>query len=134
MGHFIPMMIRKVLSTEKELIVFGSGNQKRSFIYVDDVVSALLLLLEKGKSGEVYNIDGQEEKSVREVVEMIIRQLKKKNLLVKYDKTLPEGSQRRMLDNSKLKKLGWKPQTHFSIGLKRTVADIQSRLEGTSKK
>lgn len=127
-GHFIPVMIRKFVEAKKTVEVFGSGAQKRSFLYVDDAVNALLLLEEKGKNGEVYNVDSGEERSVREVVEHIAKLFRNKKLDIFYNTEKPEGSQRRFLDSTKLRKLGWKPTISFELGLKRTYKDIVSRL------
>ena len=128
MGHFIPVMIRKFIEAKKKVDVFGSGNQKRSFIYVEDAVSALLVLAQKGKAGEVYNVDSNSEKSVKEVVTEISKYFKEKNLDIFYDTSKPEGSQRRMLDSSKLKKLGWKPETTFKTGLQKTITNIITEI------
>jgi len=128
-GHFIPVMIRKFLEAKKEVQVFGSGKQKRSFLYVADAVEALLALEKKGKNGEPYNIDAGEEHSVKEVVEHISQLLGMPRLKIIYDTTKPEGSQRRLLDSSKLEKLGWSPQVSFEIGLKKTVEDIKKKLK-----
>lgn len=129
LGHFIPMMIRKFSKARKKVTVFGSGQQKRSFIYVSDVVNAVKTVIDKGESGEIYNIDSQQEKSIKEVTKLIQKKLQKGKVEIVFDQSMPEGSQRRMLDNTKLLKLGWKPQCSFEEGLTRTIADIQSRLE-----
>lgn len=127
-GHFIPVMIRKFIEAEKEVSVFGSGNQKRSFMYVQDAVDALLLIAEKGLAGEAYNVDSQNERSVKEVVELIESYFKDKHLKIYFDRTKPEGSKRRMLDSSKLKKLGWQPKVDFEEGLKRTLESVKANL------
>lgn len=128
LGHFIPMMIRKIIEAEKKVEVFGSGNQSRSFVYVEDVIDALLLLAKKGKNGEIYNVDANQEKTVKEVVSMIKKYLKK-DLQVNFDLSKPEGSKRRMLDSSKLRSLGWKPKTSFALALKKTIKDINERIK-----
>lgn len=128
MGHFIPVMVRKFIEAKDSVTVFGSGKQSRSFIYVADAVNALLLLAEKGVAGEVYNVDSNSEKSVVEVVKEIEGYFKEKKLKINFDLTKPEGSQRRMLDSSKLKKLGWEARISFSEGLKKTIESIKSNL------
>lgn len=128
MGHFIPVMIRKFIEAKDTVNVFGSGKQSRSFIYVGDAVNALLLLAEKGVAGEAYNVDSNSEKSVREVVLEIESYFKEKNLKINFDLTKPEGSQRRMLDSTKLESLGWKAKVNFSEGLKRTIENIKQTL------
>lgn len=128
MGHFIPVMVRKFIEAKESVTVFGSGKQSRSFIYVSDAVNALLILAEKGVAGEVYNVDSNSEKSVAEVVKEIEGFFKEKKLKLNFDLTKPEGSQRRMLDSSKLKRLGWEAKTSFSEGLKKTIESIKSNL------
>jgi nucleoside-diphosphate-sugar epimerase len=130
LGHFVPMMIRKILQAKDTVSVFGSGNQKRSFMYVADAVSGLMCLAEKGKSGESYNIDGNQEYSVREVVELILANLDKK-INIFYDLSKPEGSQRRMLDSRKIEALGWRATTQFEDGLAKTIQDIAKRLRAS---
>ncbi|MFZ5376238.1 MAG: NAD-dependent epimerase/dehydratase family protein [Patescibacteria group bacterium] len=127
LGHFIPMMTRKIIEADKQVVVFGSGKQKRSYIFVDDVVDALIFLLEKGQNGQVYNVDAEQEKSVAQVVKMICQILRKNPQLI-FDLSKPEGSQRRLLDCSKINDLGWRAKTDFSDGLVRTVRDIKRRL------
>lgn len=126
LAHFIPSMIRKFLEFKEEVVVFGGGNQKRSFLYIDDAVDALLLLSKKGKNGEVYNVGGDEENSVKEVVNLIQERLNKKTKVI-FDKSKPEGVTRRLLDNTKLKELSWKPKISFEEGLEITIKDISRR-------
>ncbi len=127
-GHFIPSVIKKFVLAKKSVTIFGRGNQKRSFLYVRDAVNGLLTLSTKGKRGNVYNIDAGEEHSVRDVVICIQKQLNKQSVAVIYDKTKPEGSKRRLLDATKIRALGWRPHVSFNEGLKRTIADISSRI------
>ena len=129
LGHFIPMMIRKIIEADKEVLVFGSGKQMRSFIYVEDVIQALMFLVNKGKNGEVYNVDSNNEKTVREIVEMIKDYLGK-DLILNFDTSKPEGSKRRMLDSSKLKELGWKAKFSFDQALYATIDDVKGRILG----
>ncbi len=127
-GHFIPVMIRKFIEADQVVEIFGSGSQKRSFLYVEDAVNALLVLAEKGKSWDVYNVDSENELSVKEVVEQIKTYFSKKQLQLFYNTKMPEGSKRRMLDSSKIQSLGWKSQVSFEKGLERTVKDVRNRL------
>lgn len=128
MGHFIPVMVRKFIEAEREVEVFGSGRQKRSFIHVSDVVEALLVLAVKGKAGEAYNVDSNCEKSVAEVVAAISEHFTDKKIKITFDRSKPEGSQRRMLDSRKLQKLGWKARVEFAEGLGLTIADLKKQL------
>ncbi len=126
-GHFIPCMIRKFLTTMDTVDVFGSGKQKRSYVAVEDLVDALLLLMERGSGGETYNIDAQDEHSVKEIV-MTIHKLVGKNVAVRFNLALPEGSQRRVLDNKKIQSLGWTPKKNLIDALPSLIDDIRHRL------
>jgi len=128
LGHFIPMIIRKYYKARSTLEAFGSGNQKRSFLHVDDAVSALILLSQKGKSGEAYNIDPQDEHSVKEIISAVKNSMHKNHIAVHYDTNKPEGSKRRMLDNTKIKKLGWSPKHTLVESLPEVIDDIVSRI------
>lgn len=128
-GHFIPVMIRKFIEAKERVDVFGSGNQKRSFMHVRDAVEALLVIAEKGQKGEVYNVDSNNEKSIKEVVNLINDYFSSKDISLNFDISKPEGSQRRMLDSGKLKKLGWIPKVEFKDGLNRTIKDIEDRIK-----
>lgn len=94
---------------------------------VDDLVDALLLLIDRGKRGEAYNIDAQEEYSVKEIV-LAIHGLVSKNTTVQFNAALPEGSQRRLLDNRKIRSLGWTPKRNLMDTLPMLIEDIRHRL------
>ncbi len=128
LGHFISVMIRKFLTAKAQVEVFGSGNQQRSFLHVNDAVEALLLLAQKGKNGDVYNVDSGDEYSVSEVVSLIREFTKKQHIHVCFDHDQPEGSQRRLLNSSKIRKLGWESKVGFDDGLKSTINDIARRI------
>jgi len=128
LGHFIPVITKKILLSKNSVHAFGDGKQKRSFLYVDDAVNALLLLMEKGRNGDVYNIDAEDEHSVKDVIESIKKIAHKEQIKIMYDKTQPTGSTRRILDSSKIRSLGWTPQTRFEKGLQKTVADIAQKI------
>jgi len=128
LGHFIPMIIRKFHESRVTVEVFGSGNQKRSFLHVADAVSALLLLSQKGGNGEIYNIDPQDEHSIKEVVSTVRRAMNKNHITIQYNTKKPEGSRRRMLDNTKINNLGWNPSHRLIESLPEIVDDIVARI------
>lgn len=132
-GHFIPVIVRKFLEAEKRIEVYGSGKQKRSFVYIDDLVEALMLLLQKGGVGEVYNIDSGREFEISGVVKKIQNITKKNEIEVVYNKLKPEGSKRRILKTDKIRRLGWKPRVKFSDGLEKVVSDVEKRLFANEK-
>lgn len=126
---FIPMIIKKTISGE-EINIFGDGTIVRDWIYVDDHNRAVLNLLEKGRSGEVYHIGANNPKSQNEVIEEVLknissylhkdlRELKK---YVKYEKGRIAEDKIRTLKSDKIKKeISFVPQISFKEGIKRTV-------------
>jgi nucleoside-diphosphate-sugar epimerase len=128
LGHFIPSIIKKIYNAKSSIEVFGSGNQKRSFLHVDDAVNALLLLAQKGENGETYNVDPQDEHSIHEIVYLIRSLMKKENIPVKFNTHLPEGSARRMLNATKIHALGWRPQHTLQQSLPDITHDAVVRL------
>lgn len=115
----IAIFIGKMQEGETPLI-FGDGNQTRDFVYIDDVVQANLIALEKGSS-EIFNIGTGRETTVNEVYETI-RELIPGAPEVKYEPARPGEIYRICLDSSKAKKmLGWEPKTDFREGMKITI-------------
>lgn len=127
----IPLMILNALEG-KPLPVYGKGDNVRDWLFVDDHADALLLVLEKGRLGETYNIGGHNEKMNLDVVHTIcdlvdeFRPDKKagsRRRLISYVKDRPGHDKRYAIDASKIgKELGWKPAETFESGLKKTVA------------
>lgn len=125
----IPLMILNCLE-RKPLPIYGQGTNIRDWLYVEDHVKALLMILKNGKSGEVYNIGGRSEKSnidvIHEILEIIsqlqnscINELRK---LITFVPDRPGHDLRYAIDCSKIKnELGWTPKKSFSEGLKETI-------------
>jgi dTDP-glucose 4,6-dehydratase len=124
----IPLMIHNALN-HKELPVYGDGKQIRDWLYVEDHCKAIDLVFEKGKSGEVYNIGGHNEKENIEIVKLIITYLQEKTkdkeineTLIKHVKDRLGHDRRYAIDPTKIKnELGWEPETKFEEGIKRTI-------------
>ncbi len=117
----IPLMINNALE-DKDLPVYGNGLNVRDWLYVDDHCSAIWVVYQKGKSGEVYNIGGNNEKTNIYIVKELLRQLNKPESLIKYVKDRPGHDKRYAIDNTKIStELGWSPQVTFEEGLKKTI-------------
>ncbi len=117
----IPLMIINALH-KKELPVYGEGLNVRDWLYVEDHCKAIDLVLHKGRTGEVYNIGGHNEKTNIEVVRKIIGILGRDESLIKYVKDRPGHDMRYAIDPTKIRnELGWYPETTFEEGIKKTV-------------
>ena len=117
----IPLMINNCIQ-EKSLPVYGDGMQIRDWLHVKDHSRAVDAVLHKGKSGEVYNIGGNNEKANIEIVKLLISALNKSESLIKYVKDRPGHDRRYAIDNTKItNELGWEPSYTFEQGIKETI-------------
>ena len=117
----IPLMIINALH-DKKLPVYGTGENVRDWLYVEDHCSAIDLIIRKGRVGEVYNIGGHNEKTNLEVVKTILKELGKGEDLITFVKDRPGHDRRYAIDPAKIHcELGWLPQTSFAEGIKKTI-------------
>ncbi|AMW33395.1 dTDP-glucose 4,6-dehydratase [Fervidobacterium islandicum] len=125
----IPLMIINAMN-EKELPVYGTGQNVRDWIYVTDHCEAIELILEKGRVGEVYNIGGNCEKRNIDVVKMIVQKLGKSEELIRFVKDRPGHDLRYAMDISKMKEeFGWEPKVGFEEGIERTIEWYKANKE-----
>jgi len=117
----IPLTIINALSGKK-LPVYGDGLNVRDWLHVEDHCCAIEIMLNKGKSGEVYNIGGNNEVANIKVVNLILKELGKSGSLIKYVADRLGHDRRYAMDAGKImKELGWKPKHRFDEGLKGTI-------------
>jgi len=122
-SHVLAALVRKAHEAKKsgarELVVWGSGTPRREFLHVDDLAAACLFLLEKYDSPEIINVGCGEDLSIRELAELVCEVVGFDGDLA-WDKTKPDGTQRKLLDVTKLNKLGWRPTISLRDGIART--------------
>jgi dTDP-glucose 4,6-dehydratase len=107
---------------DKPLPVYGDGLQVRDWVHVEDHCRALLLVLEKGAPGEVYNVGGGNEWPNIEIVKLILGALGKPDSLIKYVADRPGHDRRYAIDFTRIEReLGWRPQVNFAQGIKDTI-------------
>ncbi len=121
----IPRFI-KLLKENEKVTIQGNGDNVRSFLHVFDVSSAILLILEKGEIGEIYNIGGddEDEYTVLEVAHLLIKMIKHNENYedyIRYVEDRPFNDKRYYISNDKVKNLGWKKEIHFINGLEELV-------------
>jgi dTDP-glucose 4,6-dehydratase len=118
----IPLMILNSLG-DKQLPVYGDGKNVRDWIFVDDHNSAIDLVMQNGKPGEVYNIGASNEMPNIEIVKLILTTLGKPESLIEFVKDRPGHDRRYAIDSTKIQdELGWKPKNTFEEAIEKTIA------------
>lgn len=120
-GRVVTEFIKASLEN-KPVPIFGDGTQTRSFCFVSDLIDGLILAMEKGDKGEVYNLGNPDEFTILELAEKI-KQITNSSSEIQFTQKLPEDDpQRRCPDISKAKQqLEWSPQVNLEEGLKLTI-------------
>jgi dTDP-glucose 4,6-dehydratase len=110
---------------DRPLPVYGDGKQVRDWLYVDDHVRAIDLVLHVGAAGEVYNVGGENEQRNIDVTRRLLRLLGKPETLIRYVADRPGHDRRYAVDCAKIKALGWQRNDDFEGLLAQTVAWYQ---------
>lgn len=117
----IPLIIINALNN-KPLPIYGTGENVRDWLYVEDHCAAIDLIVRHGRVGEVYNIGGHNEKTNLQVVQAILKELGKGEESICYVADRLGHDRRYAIDPTKIKnKLGWEPKTGFDEGIKKTI-------------
>ena len=127
-SHFFPSLIRKIYEVKdknkKELVLWGDGSPKREVIYVDDIADACVHFMNKKFNGNMINIGTGKDYSIKEYAEMILKLIiPNKKIKIRYDKSKPNGTPRKVMDVSLAKKYGWKSKTDLKKAIKLTYSD-----------
>jgi len=118
---FLPLAISNAL-TDQQIPVYGDGLNVRDWIYVDDHCRAILLALEKGRSGAVYNVGARNERRNIDVIESLLDTLGKPRSLIRFVKDRPGHDRRYAIDPSLIEtELGWRPRETWESGLQKTI-------------
>ena len=117
----IPLMISNALENKK-LPLYGDGKNVRDWLHVRDHCAAIDLVLQEGKTGEVYNVGGNNEKQNIEIVKLILDELGKDESLIEFVTDRLGHDRRYAIDSTKIQDdLGWKPEYSFENGIKETI-------------
>ncbi len=130
-SHVLPALLRKFHeaknSSMKSVTVWGTGKPRREFLYVDDLAEATIFLLDKYNDPNIINIGCGKDISISELAHIIKKIVGFKGKIV-YDTSKPDGTPKKLLDISKLSKLGWKPKFSFEEGIERTYSWYLSQI------
>jgi GDP-L-fucose synthase len=135
-SHVIPALIRKMVEAvdvgSEEVVLWGTGNASREFLYVDDCARAVLLAAERYEDQEPVNIGTGREITIRDLASQIAGVVGFEGRLT-YDPSKPDGQPRRCLDTSRaLESFGFRARVSFEEGLRRTVTWYREHRQSTS--
>jgi GDP-L-fucose synthase len=126
-SHVLPALIRRFheakTAGKAAVTCWGSGSPKREFLYVDDVASACVFLLQQYSDAEFVNVGSGVEITIRELTELV-RSTVGYSGKIEWDASKPDGSPRKLMDNSRLSALGWKPKIDLPQGIRLAYEDF----------
>lgn len=124
-SHVLPAMIRKFheakINGHTPVKLWGSGTPMREFLFVDDMASSVIFALENKLPEHLYNVGTGEDLTIKELALQIQQVVGHRGEIV-WDSTKPDGTPRKLMDISKMHKLGWKHQIQLKEGIERTYA------------
>ena len=130
-SHFYPALIIKIYQAKKNknnsIILWGNGRAKREVIYVDDLADACIHFLNKKTKESLINIGSGEEKTITQYAKYLIKKFKI-NIKIKFDKSKPNGTLRKILDTSLANKYGWKSKISLDQGLEQVLKSLKINI------
>jgi GDP-L-fucose synthase len=128
-SHVLPALMRKFheakLSNAKEVVVWGTGNPRREFLYVDDLADACAFVMKTYDGAGILNVGTGVDLTIRELAEAVKEVVGFRGELA-FDTTKPDGTMRKQLDVSKLRELGWQAKVDLKEGLARMYASFSA--------
>jgi len=132
-SHVLPALIRKIhkakSSNKRKVVVWGTGLPRRECLHVDDLADACVFLMKNYGNPEMINVGSGEDLSIRELVGLISDVIDFKGE-VSFDKSKPDGALRKLLDDSKIRRLGWSPKINLNEGIRQTYQWYENHVRG----
>jgi GDP-L-fucose synthase len=126
-SHVLPALIRRIVlakkNNEPRVIIWGTGIPRREFLHVDDLADACYFLLQNYNEQGIVNIGCGIDISIKELAELIVTEINYEGQLV-FDSNKPDGTPRKLLDISKMNKLGWKASINLEEGIRKTIKEV----------
>ena len=127
-SHVLASLVRKFYfakQNKKNFVeIWGNGKPLREFMHVDDFADAVLFAMKKYNSDTPLNIGSGQELAISKLAKLISKTIKYKGKII-YNKKFPNGTPRKLLDSSKIKKLGWKSKIKLEAGIKDSIEDFR---------
>ncbi|WP_287369653.1 NAD-dependent epimerase/dehydratase family protein, partial [Oceanithermus sp.] len=117
---------------ESHVVVWGTGKPRREFLHVDDLADATVFLMQQYEGEEFVNVGVGEDVSIRELAELI-REVVGYGGKIVFDASKPDGTPRKLLDVSRISKMGWSPKIPLAQGLKQTYDWYRSHYSGVGQ-
>jgi GDP-L-fucose synthase len=135
-SHVLPALMRKVHEAKVQgtasVTIWGTGTPRREFLYVDDLARACRFLLENYDSPEIVNVGYGEDTTIRDLAELMCGIIGFKGELV-FDTSKPDGTPRKLLDTSRIRSLGWRPEVSLPEGIARSYKWFLKNVVGKDK-
>ena len=126
-SHVLPALIHKIHlakeNNDPSFTVWGSGKPYREFLYVDDLAEACYFLMQKYNEAGFVNIGSGKDLSIKDLAHTIAKVLGYEGELV-FDASKPDGTPKKLMDVSKINKLGWKASTSLEVGISKAYEDF----------
>jgi GDP-L-fucose synthase len=130
-SHVLPALIRRIVLAKKNneptVTIWGTGTPRREFLHVDDLADACYFLLKNYNEQGLVNIGCGADVSIKELAEIIVSEVGYDGKLV-FDTTKPDGTPRKLMDVSKINKLGWNAKIELFAGLKKTIYEVKNQF------
>ncbi len=131
-SHVLPALIRKIYFAKKKrlknIYLWGTGNPKREFLYVDDLADAIFFTIKKNLKHHIINVGSGEEISIKKLAKLIAKKINYKGK-ISFDIKKPDGVKRRIVDSSILFKSGWRPKIDISCGIDKTIKFFKEKYD-----
>jgi len=123
-SHFFPSLIKKIhnlkIKNSNTLVLWGNGKVRREVIYVDDLADACIFFMKKKTKEKIINIGTGKDYTIEYYAQLISKIILNKKVQIKYDRSKPNGTPRKVMDISLAKKYGWKPNINLKSSIIKT--------------
>ena len=127
-SHVLPAMLRKFSEAKDNnhspVELWGTGKPKREFLHVDDLAGAVVFALENKLKDSLYNVGSEIEISIKKLADLIQNVTGHKGKII-WDKNKPDGTPRKLMDSSKLNRLGWYSEINLKVGVTKVIEDYK---------
>ena len=130
-AHLLPALIRKIImaknNNESSITIWGTGVPRREFLHVDDLADAMYFLFKNYNEEGIVNIGCGIDISIKELAELIISEVGFSGK-IEFDLSKPDGTPRKLMDVSKINKMGWQASITLIDGIRKTIKEIKDRF------